>query len=283
MVERKETLYSGWGQTFWNLSLLAMVKTAYQRIEIYKSDSHGNILFLDGAVQITELDEFVYQEMMTHVPMICHGQAKDILIVGAGDGGILRHVLQHKGVESATMVEIDAEVIRLSKRFLPQIGGNAWADPRAHVVVADAIQYVATATAASFDVILIDSTDPDGVGEVLFTEEFYHQCARVLRPDGILVNQGGVPFMQPSELREVTLRQRKVFDHVSGYVVAVPTYVGGVMLLGIASKKPLNKTMTNAEVLIRASASGITGVSRYWNPEIHTASFALPTYIGLLM
>ena len=135
------------------------------------------------------------------------------------------------------MVEIDGEVIRLSSEYLPAIGGDAWTDPRAEVIVGDGIDYVKRAPDAAFDAIIVDSTDPIGVGEVLFTDEFYANCARVLSPRGLIVNQCGVPFMQADELRETSRRRRaKFFPHVTAYVAAVPTYVGGFMTLGWAAK-----------------------------------------------
>ena len=139
-------------------------------------------------------------------------------------------------VKRAVMVEIDGEVIRLSKEFLPKIAGDAWTDKRAEVIVGDGIDYVKRAPDASFDAIIVDSTDPIGVGEVLFTDDFYHNCARILTERGLMVNQCGVPFMQADELRETSLRRRKFFPHVTAYVAAVPTYVGGFMTLGWAAK-----------------------------------------------
>ena len=231
-----ETLYPEWGQRFLVSRELARVRSEFQYIAIFESSSHGRVMVLDGVVQITERDEFVYQEMLTHVPLLAHGMAENVLIIGAGDGGVLRRVLEHRKVERAVMAEIDGEVIRLAKEFLPSIGGDAWIDPRAEVIVGDGIDYVKRAPNATFDVIIVDSTDPIGVGEVLFTDEFYAGCARVLTERGIVVNQCGVPFMQAEELRQTSARRAKFFAHVTAYVVAVPTYVGGFMTLGWAAK-----------------------------------------------
>ena len=175
-----ETLYAEWGQRFLVKRELARVKSDFQDIMVFESQSHGRVMLLDGVVQITEMDEFVYQEMITHVPLLAHGAAKRVLIIGAGDGGVLKRVLQHRTVEKAVMVEIDGEVIRLAKEFLPGIAGDAWTDPRAEVIVGDGIDYVRQAEAGSFDAVIVDSTDPIGVGEVLFTDEFYANSARLL-------------------------------------------------------------------------------------------------------
>ena len=275
-----ETLYSHWGQRFAVKHELARVTSAFQDIAIFESGSHGRVMVLDGCVQITEADEFTYQEMLAHVPLLAHGAARNVLIIGAGDGGVLRRVLQHNSVERAVMVEIDGEVIKLAKEFLPKIAAGAWDDPRADVIVGDGIAYVREARDASFDVIIVDSTDPVGVGEVLFSDEFYRNCARILTADGVIVNQCGVPFMQGDELRETSVRRRRFFAHVSAYVVAVPTYVGGLMTLGIAAKHPSTLCHDTATIRARAEAQGIAGTTSYWTPEIHVGSFSLPPYIA---
>jgi spermidine synthase len=276
----EETLYPSWGQRFRVLREIARVRSAFQEIVIFDTDSHGRVMALDGAVQITERDEFVYQEMLAHVPLLAHGDARRVLIIGAGDGGVLRRVLQHRSVERATMVEIDGEVIRLAREHLPAIGGDAWDDARANIVVGDGIAHVAQAAAASVDVIIVDSTDPAGVGEVLFSDAFYRDCARVLTPDGFIVNQCGVPFMQPDELRDTTARRRRVFRHVGAYVVAVPTYVGGLMTLGWASNGAAIDAPDASLIARRADAAGVAGTTSYWTPEVHAASFQLPPYIA---
>ncbi len=275
-----ESLYPDWGQRFLVKRELARVQSEFQDIVIFESFSHGRVMVLDGVIQITEGDEFVYQEMLTHIPLLAHGAAQNVLIIGAGDGGVLRRVLQHKGVQRAVMVEIDGEVIRLSKEFLPNIAGDAWDDPRAQVIVGDGIDYVRKAADASFDVIIVDSTDPIGVGEVLFTDEFYANSARILTPRGLVVNQCGVPFMQADELRDTSARRKKFFPHVSAYVAAVPTYVGGFMTLGWAAKSD-DLEIANADI-IRERAGDILGSTRYWTPEIHVGAFHLPPYIACI-
>jgi spermidine synthase len=274
-----ETLYPAWGQRFMVKRELARVQSAFQDICVFESYTHGRVMALDGVIQITEADEFVYQEMLAHVPLLAHGAAGEVLIIGAGDGGVLRRVLQHRNVRRAVMVEIDGEVIRLAKEFLPAIAGDAWNDPRAEVIVGDGIDFVRRAADASFDAIIVDSTDPIGVGEVLFTDEFYRNCARVLTDRGLVVNQCGVPFMQADELRETTARRAQFFPHVSAYVAAVPTYVGGFMTLGWAAKDGGLTAVPTAEIRRRAEEAGILGTTRYWTPEIHTGAFNLPPYI----
>ncbi|GBQ38138.1 polyamine aminopropyltransferase [Komagataeibacter europaeus] len=274
-----EGLYEGWRQELRVDRMLARKKSAFQDIAVFENVDLGRVLMLDGVVQITERDEFVYQEMLTHVPLLEHGDAKRVLIIGAGDGGVLRRVLEHGTVEKAVMVEIDGDVIALSKEFLPSIAGNAWNDPRAEVIVGDGIEYVTNAADGSFDVIIVDSTDPIGVGEVLFTDSFYKHCARILTANGIIVNQCGVPFMQADELRDTSARRAQFFDHVSAYVAAVPTYVGGFMTLGVAAKGSVPGRQPVDVICARAQKAGIRG-TRYWTPEMHVASFTLPPYIA---
>ena len=275
-----ETLYPNWGQRFLITRELARLSSAFQNIAVFDTASHGRVMTLDGVVQITEADEFVYQEMLAHVPLLAHGQARHVLIIGAGDGGVLRRVLMHKAVENAVMVEIDGEVVRLSREFLPDIAGTAWNDPRAQIIIGDGIDYVKNAVKGMFDVIIVDSTDPIGVGEVLFTDDFYCNCARILSDHGVVVNQCGVPFMQPDELRATSARRRQFFPYVTAYVAAVPTYVGGYMTLGWASKSA-DLTKHPVELIeARARNSGILNTTQYWTPEIHTAAFHLPPYIA---
>jgi spermidine synthase len=275
-----ETLYADWGQRFRVKRELARVQSDFQDIAVFESYTHGRVLVLDGVIQITEGDEFVYQEMLTHVPLLAHGAAASVLIIGAGDGGVLKRVLQHRSIRRAVMVEIDGEVIRLSKEFLPNIAGDAWDDPRAEVTVGDGIDYVKNAPDASFDVIIVDSTDPIGVGEVLFTDDFYQNCARVLTARGLVVNQCGVPFMQADELRDTSARRARFFPHVGAYVAAVPTYVGGFMTLGFAAKTGGLHEVPVGEIRRRAEAAGVLGITQYWTPQIHAGAFELPPYIA---
>ena len=254
-------------------------KATFKTFASWETASHGRILVLDGCLQVTEADEYVYQEMIVHVPLIEHGAARKVLVIGAGDGGVLRRVLQHPRVQRVVMVEVDASVIRLVREHLPGIAGSAWDDPRAEVIVGDGQAYVAAAETNSFDVVIVDSTDPVGVSETLFTDAFYQDCARILSPNGIMVNQGGVPFLQGPELQEASRRRARHFPYVSAYVAAVPTYVGGFMALGVSSKRPI-ATILDDEITARAEDAGLIGTTNYWSPRIHKACFSLPPYIS---
>ncbi len=275
-----ETLHSGWGQRFHVTEVLAEEQSAFQTILVVQTELHGRALLLDGAVQVTEADEFIYHEMIAHVPLLAHGSARRVLIIGAGDGGVLRRVLQHPAVEKAVMVEIDGAVMRLARQHIPSIGGESWSDARATIIEGDGIKHVAEAQAGAYDVIIVDSTDPVGVGEVLFTTEFYADCRRILGPAGILVSQCGVPFMQPDELRQTRQRQAHSFRSASAYVVAVPTYVGGFMTLAIASDRQDIDAIPEDLLRSRATTAGFLRTTLYWSPEVQAAAFKLPPYIA---
>jgi spermidine synthase len=272
----KETLYSEVSQSFKVARVIHREKTDFQDLVIFENKLMGRILALDGVVQLTEGDEFFYHEMMGHVPVMAHGGAKRALIIGGGDGGLLREVLRHRSIERVVMVEIDPYVIELSKKFLRAVPGRAFEDPRAEIVIADGAKYVAE-TAERYDVIMIDSTDPVGPGEVLFTAAFYGNCKRCMKPGGIMVTQNGVPFFQPDELANTWKRLGALFPDVSFYMVPVPTYYGSFMALAWASLEPKHRTTPLAELERRYAASGLK--TRYYNPGIHQAAFQLPNYV----
>jgi spermidine synthase len=254
-------------------------KTEHQDLSIFENPVFGRVLTLDGVIQTTEGDEFIYHEMLAHVPLIAHGRAKTVLIIGGGDGGMLRRVLQHKSVR-ATLVEIDQGVIDLCREYLPSISEGAFDDPRASVVIADGAKYVAE-TPDRFDVIIVDSTDPLGPGEVLFTSEFYADCRRCLNEGGILVTQSGVPFLQKSVLGNTYQRLKPLFDDVSFFVAPVPTYSGGFMTFGWATNDKAARATPKTVIEERVKAASLA--TRYYNADIHTASFGLPNYIRTLM
>ncbi|MGB8276121.1 MAG: polyamine aminopropyltransferase [Alphaproteobacteria bacterium] len=254
-------------------------KTDLQDLAIFENPVFGRVLTLDGVIQTTEGDEFIYHETLAHVPMMAHGQAKTALIVGGGDGGMLRRVLQHPGVQ-ATLVEIDQGVIDLCREYLPSISENSFDHPRARVVIADGAKYMAEAR-DTYDVIIVDSTDPMGPGEVLFTAAFYADCKRRLNPNGILATQSGVPFLQKTELSNSYSRLKPLFADTGFFVAPVPTYSGGFMAFGWATDNKEARATPKAVIEERYRKAALE--TRYYNPDIHVASFALPNYIRDLM
>ncbi|MDR9753837.1 polyamine aminopropyltransferase [Pseudomonas sp. SZMC_28357] len=274
--EYLETLYEGYGQRFRMAKLLHEVRTDHQHLVIFENPVMGRVMALDGVIQTTEADEYIYHEMLTHVPILAHGSAKRVLIIGGGDGGMLREVAKHGGVEHITMVEIDGTVVDMCKEFLPNHSKGAFDDPRLNLVIDDGMRFVATTT-EKFDVIISDSTDPIGPGEVLFSENFYQACRRCLNEGGILVTQNGTPFMQLGEVQTTAGRLRSLFPDWHFYQAAVPTYIGGAMTFAWGATNPAYRNLSREVLRQRFIGSGI--VTRYYNPEIHIGAFALPQYV----
>lgn len=271
-----ETLYDAYGQQFTVDKVYFESKTEHQHLMIFHNALFGRMMVLDGIVQTTERDEFIYHEMLTHVPVLAHGAVKDVLIVGGGDGGMLREVCKHSSVERIVQVEIDQAVIDMSKEYLPNHSQGAFEDARAEIVIADGLDYVKT-TDRRFDVIISDSTDPIGPGEVLFTDDFYAACQRCLNPGGVLVTQNGVVFMQQDEVSTTASRLSSLYKDWHFYGAAVPTYVGGIMTFAWASDEPALREVSLEVLQQRFENSGIK--TRYYNPAVHLASFALPQYV----
>ncbi len=272
----REGLYDGYGQSFTLDEVLFEHRTEHQELIIFRNRDFGTVMALDGVIQTTERDEFVYHEMMTHVPILAHGDARRVLIIGGGDGGILREVLRHESVEHVTQVEIDQAVIDMCKQYLPNHSAGAFDDPRANIVIADGVEFVAECQ-ERFDVIISDCTDPIGPGEVLFSSRFYEGCKRCLNEGGVFVAQNGVPFMQQDEIVTTRRRLSPYFADQTFYNAAVPTYVGGVMTFAWASDNAELRQLDVAMLSDRYARSAIT--TRYYNPALHVASFALPQYV----
>ncbi|MBD9628598.1 spermidine synthase [Pseudomonas sp. T] len=276
MHDYQETLYDGYGQRFSVDRMLHEVRTEHQHLVIFENARMGRVMALDGVIQTTEADEFIYHEMLTHVPILAHGAAKRVLIIGGGDGGMLREVSKHASVEHITMVEIDGTVVDMCKEFLPNHSQGAFDDARLNLVIDDGMRFVATTT-EKFDVIISDSTDPIGPGEVLFSENFYQACHRCLNEGGVLVTQNGTPFMQLDTVRNTAGRMNGLFTDWHFYQAAVPTYIGGSMTFAWGSTNPALRKVDVATLAQRFAASGIQ--TRYYNPAIHQGAFALPQYV----
>ncbi|MCP5150318.1 MAG: polyamine aminopropyltransferase [Ectothiorhodospiraceae bacterium] len=249
-------------------------RSPHQSITVVETERFGRALLLDDVIQTTERDEHIYHEMLVHVPMLAHGAARRVLIVGGGDGGALREVLRHP-VERATMVEIDAAVVAACRAHMPGLSAGAFDDPRTELHIADAVDHVAR-TAERYDVMIVDSTDPlpEGPGSVLFTEAFYRDCARLLSDGGILVAQHGMPFVDADTVRRAHARLASAFADATCYLVPVPTYCGGAMALGWGACDAAQRAVPEDVLETRYRAAGIT--TRYWTPEVHRAAFALP-------
>ncbi|MBX3490411.1 polyamine aminopropyltransferase [Parvibaculum sp.] len=273
-----ETLYEGEGFTcaFRADKVLYEEDTAEQHLVIFENRLFGRMMALDGITQVTERDEFIYHEMMTHVPILAHGKVRRVLIIGGGDGGILREVARHKAVEKITMVEIDPAVTEFAKLHLPQVSAGAFDDPRLDLVFADGAKFVEE-TGESYDVVIVDSTDPIGPGEVLFREEFYRAAKARLAPGGVIVTQNGVPFMQGAELASTIGKFRRLFRVATCYMATIPTYVGGPMAMGWGTDDESLASLRVSELQARFEEARIS--TRYYTPAVHHAAFALPRYV----
>lgn len=271
-----EVLHPGYGQRFTIDEVLYQQSTALQQLIIFRNETFGRVLALDGIVQTTERDEFIYHEMLTHVPILAHGAVRRVLIIGGGDGGILREVLRHRTIERVVQVEIDAAVIEMCKRYLPNHSAGAFDDPRAQIVIADGVDYLRRCE-ERFDLVISDCTDPVGPGEVLFSSDFYNGCKRCLNPGGVFVAQNGVAFLQLDEVISTRRRLAPLFADQAFYQAAVPTYAGGLMAFAWASDDESLRQVTLAELERRCRASGVH--TRYYNPQIHVGCFALPQYL----
>ena len=276
MSDYLETLYPGYGQRFSMDKMLHEVRTEHQHLVIFENARMGRVMALDGVIQTTEADEFIYHEMLAHVPLFAHGAAKRVLIIGGGDGGMLREVCKHPEVEHITMVEIDDTVVQMCKTFLPRHSDGAYDDARFTLVIDDGMNFVAN-TDQRFDVIISDTTDPIGPGEVLFSENFYQACHRCLNDGGILVTQNGTPFMQLDEVKTTAQRMRGLFRDWHFYHAAVPTYIGGSMTFAWGAKNAASRQVPIEVLRERYQAAGVK--TRYYNADIHVGAFALPQYV----
>src|ERR1700704_1275754 len=283
MAEKRwiaETLFDEFGfrMTYAVERVLYEMQTEHQHLVLFEHKFFGKMLMLDGATQVTTGDEFIYHEMMSHVPILAHGNAREVLIVGGGDCGIAEEVLKHKSVKRLTQVEIDESVIEFSKEHFPEFTKPVFRDKQFESVIADGMKYVAE-TERRFDVIIVDSTDPQGPGAVLFTKEFYAAAKHCMAPGAVMVTQNGVPFLQPDELISSVGMFKSLFADGTCYVAAIPTYVGGHMAMGWASKDKKLRQHPVRTIAARYQKAG-SFKTKYWTPDVHVAAFALPRFIA---
>lgn len=253
-------------------------KSEFQRIDVFESPEFGRMLVLDGYIMLTEKDEFIYHEMMTHIPMAVHPSVKNVLVIGAGDGGIIRELTKYPEIAHIDMVEIDEQVVEVCRKYLPQTACRL-DDPRVEIHYEDGLRFVRSRE-NQYDLIIVDSTDPFGPGEGLFTREFYGNCNKALKEDGIMINQHESPFYDEDAFAMQRAHQRivKSFPISRVYQAHIPTYPSGHWLFGFASKKYHPVLDFDAK---RWNALGLK--TRYYNANLHNASFALPNYVEELM
>ena len=274
-----EQLYASARQTFEIGKHIYRGESEFQTIEVFENPYLGRVLVLDGIVQTTERDEYIYHEMLSHVPVLAHGGVANVLLIGGGDGGMLEELLKHP-VKRVTMVEIDATVVEVCREHLASISSGAFDDPRTRLIIGDGTAFVAE-TQERFELVVIDSTDPVGPSVMLFERRFFENCRRVLSPNGIVVSQNGVPFFQADELLNCHRLFSTLFAHSGFFVAPVPTYYGGFMAFGWGSVGLDMSDPDLAAIAARYAGAGLS--TRYYNPEIHRAAFALPNDIRELL
>lgn len=282
----KERLHKGYAQVM-ELSgkPLADEKSRYQRIKIFDTPNNGRVMTLDDIVQITTRDESAYAEMLTHLPMLEHGKAERVMIVGGGDLSIADEALKHKGVKEVVLVDIDGRVIELCKKHFGEINAKAFKDKRLKLEVADAFEYLGRKESKNrFDLIVADRPDPVGPGKALFGETFYDRVRNALKPGGFATFQTGVPFYQPWEITEALKELAEFFPQSGLYLTVVPTYIGGFMALSWAGKGKSARLGTPAGIKKATTAFKKAKLKTdYYNPAIHAACFALPEWIRRLV
>lgn len=273
----KEITPAGFGIAIKIKEVLFSEQSPFQKVEILDSDSAlGKILTLDDLMMTTEGDEHFYHEMISHIPMMHHKCPKSVLVIGGGDGGTAREVLKHDTVERVVLCEIDGMVIDVCKKYLPTIAGKL-DDPKVEVLVEDAIEYIKTQT-NEFDIVLIDSTDPMGPGEGLFTEDFYTNVKKSLKKGGIVAAQSESPVVNKEEIKKMYNLLKKVFPITSTYTSPIPTYPGGYWAWAFCSEEvePLS-------YIDEKRCADITKTCKVYNKEYHQARFALPNFLKELL
>ena len=253
-------------------------KSEFQRIDVFDSPEFGRFLTLDGFMMLTEKDEFIYHEMITHVPMAVHPKVKRVLVIGAGDGGVVRELVQYPEIEAIDMVEIDPLVVEVCKKYLPKTACR-FDDPRLTIHYEDGLRFVRSKENL-YDLIIVDSTDPFGPGEGLFTREFYGNCYNALHEDGIMINQHESPFYTEEAFQCQRMHKRIIesFPISKIYQAHIPSYPSGHWLFGFASKKyhPLND--------LDGVSWNLRGIhTKYYLPRVHHGVFALPAYVEELV
>ncbi len=248
-------------------------QTPYQKLDVLETESFGTMLVLDGMVMTTDQDEFVYHEMMSHVPLFTHPNPRHVLVVGGGDGGTIREVLKHPSVERAVLAEIDGQVIEAAKRFFPELASGL-DDPRVEVRVEDGFKHIHEHK-GMYDVILVDSTEPVGPAAKLFERGFYQGIFEALKEDGLFVAQSDNPWFHGDLIRRVFADIRQIFPVTRLYTCNVPTYPSGMWTFTMGSKQydPLQ-----ADVPAKLDFD-----TKYYTPEVHKAAFALPQFVKALV
>jgi len=266
----------GTGITLKIKNVLYFKKSRYQHIGILETEDFGRMLTIDGMVMLTERDEFIYHEMLTHIPLSVHPDPEKVLVIGGGDGGTVRELVKHREVKNITMVEIDRDVIDASRKYLPGLSSGL-KNPRVHLLIGDGIKYV-KGKKEKFDIIILDSSDPVGPAEGLFSLNFFKHVFTCLKEDGILVAQTESPFMYQNVIRDTFRYLKEIFPVVRMYFAPVPTYPSGLWSFAFASKK--YDPILNFRI---EQARNRKFRTRYYNEDVHRGAFMLPEFMKNLV
>ncbi len=246
-------------------------KSNYQMIEVFQTKALGKLLTLNGKTMVSELDEFVYHESLTHVPMIVHPQIKTVCIIGGGDGGLVRELVKYSQISKIDLVEIDRDVIEVSQKFFPSVASGL-SDSRVEILAQDGIEFLKNYSGPKYDLIIIDSTDPEDFATGLFTKEFYSDVHSCLSNQGIMVNQLENPFFDQFEIKTFIKALQSIFLNVEAYTAPIPIYPGVSWTFGFASKGLKGTEIIREQ---EQTFSPIYEELRWYNPNWHKGSFAL--------
>ena len=267
---------NGYGQTIEVGECLCSRRSKFQKIEVFETVKLGRLLLLDGIIQLTDSDEFVYHEMLANLPFYAHaGIPRSALVIGGGDGGVLRELGRHPELERLDICEIDGEVIAAAKEFLPRTSCG-YDDPRVNVYIADGSDFI-RGHRGEYDLIIVDSTDPGGPGEPLFGAEFYADLKSALRPGGVIASQSESPFLLPGVVRQLNVAAKRNFKYAAYAGFAVPTYPTGMIGACVASD---GREVTTPD---RPVPPELAKVLRYYSGEVHAAAFTLPGFVKELL
>ncbi len=257
--------------------IIAYKKTKYQDVLIAEFEEYGLCFVLDGYTQSTEMDEYIYHESLVQPVMFTHPEPRDVLIIGGGEGATLREVLKHRTVRRAVMVDIDGEAVELAKKYLEKFHQGSFYDPRAELVIMDGKKYVEEAEGDSFDVVIIDLTDPysSEIAFQLYTEPFYREVYRVLRPEGVMVTQAGSPFFYQEAYDRALENVKKVFPAVKDYNVWIPSFCYACGFI-IGSKTLDPESLTAEKVDQKIEERGLKGKLRFYSGRTHIAIMNMP-------
>lgn len=279
----EETFHPDWRVRFRADKVLHEVETEHQHLVIFENAFWGRCLLLDGVFQLTTRDEFVYHEMMAHIPLMSHERPKRALVIGGGDGGVLREVLKHPSIEEATLCEIDRDVIDTSLKYYPQISAGAFKDPRTTLQIGDGFKFVQEAgeNGQTFDAIIVDSSEPIGPSAVLHSAEFFKACRGALSDGGVLIAQNGLPFTDPGNVANVTTALTRLFKWSSPCLATHPCYFGGSIALNTATQGTPPPEVPVTTLKGRASRRKIE--TKYWTPQLHQSAFVMPGYVAAIV